>query len=1852
MAASPTRVLILDSRSEWRERLARAFERAGGSFELCGAADLATARARLREWQPDLLIASWRLPDGGALELLPGAADAPFATLIVDHPGGAQAAVAALRAGALDYLIDGEALVGELPARAAAALIEWRQRHDRRAAERALEAENAELRQRLAACADELARVSRSYGEEHQMLGSLMESIPDSIYFKDTAARFTLINRAQAHVLGVADPADAIGTTDHDYQPASENPSYVEEDRAVLERGETIVGHEGCFPTRDGEPRWFSSTKAPIRDAAGQIVGLVGISRDITKRKLAEESRWLAEAQYRTLVEQLPAVVYLAPLDRASHTSYISPAVEALLGYTMAEWRGEPDLWLQLLQPDDREAVLARLDRAIVGREPFIMEYRLVARDGHTVWVRDEAQLVPDEAGQPWVIQGVLIDITERKLAERRSVAFSALGQQLNAATNASEAARVVAATADEILGWDAFVLTLYSAEQDSVEQVLMYDLVDGQRREIMPKFRVGPATLLQRHTIDHGARLFGLSDPLLHELCPEFFGDEERSTESLMFVPIRRDAKVVGVLSIQSYTPGAYTTAGLDVLQALADHIGGAIERIQAEQQRHASEQRYRALFEHAADAIFLEDLEDRIVDVNPRACALLGYTREQLLGMRVPDVIAPELHVPGGVVRSEIAAEPSGPFESINIHRDGRRIPVEITCAPFYTPAGGLMFSIVRDITERKRAEAGQRFLSEASALLGNSLEPEVTLATFTELAVPFLADWCAVHLLQPDQSIKRVAEHFGDPAKQEQIEAFHRFRPRGRDGDEGGYVEVIRTGQPVREPDLLAAAAKLGQPQLEGYLRALEFSSFMSVPLTARGRTFGALSFGALGSGRHYGQADQALAEQLAYRAALSIDNARLFAELRDSQARYQSSEERFRTLIQDLHVGVLLQGPSAEMLLSNRAALNLLGLTEDQLLGLTSFDPAWNVIHEDGSPFPGHDHPVPQVIATRRPVRDVVMGVFRPERGDRIWLLVNAEPQLTAEGHVRQVICTFSDITERRQIEAQLRELNNTLERRVEERTQALRAAEARYRMLVEQLPAITYISSIDSHDHTLYISPQVETMLGYRPAEWIGEPDIWKRYMHPDDRPRIQAEQARAHVEGRPRPAEYRLIARDGRVRWFRDEAVYLDDDSGSPRAVQGILYDITERKQAEQDLRLSELRYRTLIEHMSEGLLQADQNDVIQFANASFCQLLGYSPDELIGQVAFDLLLREEDRDFMFATNQQRRRGVSDKYEIQLRKKSGQLIWVQISGAPVIDASGKVVGTIGVHTDISERRRMEDALAEERALLALRVEERTAELRAVNTELARAARLKDEFLASMSHELRTPLNTILGMSETIAEQIYGPVTGEQSEALESILESGRHLLALINDILDLSKIEADQLSLELGPVLVEEICQSSLVFVRQTAQQKRQRLGLQIDPQVDRIQADSRRLTQMLVNLLSNAVKFTPDGGSVQLEVAGDRARQQVQFSVTDTGIGIAPADLSRLFQPFIQLDSRLARQYAGTGLGLALVARMARLHGGSVSVESELGQGSRFTISLPWHALGEAGHAGEGDLADPLDATPELAIANVLILEDSPAAAAQITRYLDELGIGSTVHTRGAMFFEQVLELRPEAIILDIRLPDLSGWDVLVRLKADPQTRAIPVLILSVVDDVARALALGAAEHLVKPITRPQLIAALRKLGSSPVPVAPPEPPPGPPAAPPEPPATRPRILLADDNPDNKMMFSRYLRAKGYDVVLAENGPQAIALATAAPPDLILMDIQMPEIDGLEATRQIRANPALARVPIVALTALAMPGDRERCLAAGMDDYLSKPIVLQTMLDMINAHITRAAARDTDEHH
>ena len=483
------------------------------------------------------------------------------------------------------------------------------------------------------------------------------------------------------------------------------------------------------------------------------------------------------------------------------------------------------------------------------------------------------------------------------------------------------------------------------------------------------------------------------------------------------------------------------------------------------------------------------------------------------------------------------------------------------------------------------------------------------------------------------------------------------------------------------------------------------------------------------------------------------------------------------------------------------------------------------------------------------------------------------------------------------------------------------------------------------------------------------------------------------------------------------------------------------------------------------------------------------------------------------------------------------------------------------------------------------------------ELSETNRRLEEANKHKSVFLANMSHELRTPLNAIIGFSELLIDS-----GGKQFDAatqqrfFAQIHTSGKHLLGLINDILDLSKVEAGQMELRLQTVTVVEIVHQVMETVEPLAGQKRIKMRAEVAGGGE-VLVDAGKLRQMLLNLVSNAIKFTPEDGEVAISAA--RFPSAVEIYVTDTGIGISESDQALLFQEFHQVDQGPGRRQQGTGLGLALTRRFAALHGGEVLVHSEVGKGSVFTLRLP--------------VQPPMAVTPAPVAAKtqdpsrplVLVIEDDPPAAELLVRQLEGAGFRTQVARTGTAAVAMARELRPAAITLDILLPELDGWEVMTRLKRDAATSDIPVVVVSVVDNPDLGMALGALDYFVKPIDGKELVSRLGRFEFKH--------------------SNWTTVLVVDDDASNRLWLTNVLEPAGFSVINAGGGREAIQLAKSRRPDLVLLDLMMPDVNGFAVVEALRADPVTRHVPIMILTARNLTAADKRQLNGHVSTILSR---------------------------
>ncbi len=785
--------------------------------------------------------------------------------------------------------------------------------------------------------------------------------------------------------------------------------------------------------------------------------------------------------------------------------------------------------------------------------------------------------------------------------------------------------------------------------------------------------------------------------------------------------------------------------------------------------------------------------------------------------------------------------------------------------------------------------------------------------------------------------------------------------------------------------------------------------------------------------------------------------------------------KTERQRLQSVFAAVTEGIVVQNTAGEIIECNLAAERILGLTSSQMRGRTSMDPRWQAIKEDGELLPGESHPAMIVLRTGNPVRGFVFGVHTPD-GETRWISVNAEPIRDSSGLITSVVSSFADIT-------QSREQSQRLE------------------VVVDAAKIGTWDWDIPT-GKAIY-SKHWAQMLDYELEEIEPHISAWEKVLDPETYLHTWSI-VKQHLAGDlgDYRNEMRLLRKDGTYAWVLVAGKIISRFSdGTPRRMVGIHVDITESKNNQTQLKKLTERYAAATTGTSDGLWDWDcQTDECWYSDR-FWTLLGYSGDGPFPPLKLRSIYRHvlaKDRPAIWeAVRRNHAEEIEFDIECHLQKLDGEFRWFRVRGATQFDENRRPIRMAGSIQDIHDLKLTETSLIE-------------ANLRA---KAANAA--KSEFLANMSHEIRTPMAAILGFADLLLDECDEPILKTtRLDYVHTILRNGEHLLDIINDILDISKVEAGKMAVELVATNPESLIQEVVSMMSVKAQGKGIRLSAHFDPSIPSvIETDPVRLRQILVNLVGNAIKFT-ELGSVSLRVGCSVSEQLLRIAIEDTGIGLSPEQITRLFGAFEQADTTTTRKYGGTGLGLFISNRLAEMLGGTITIESQLGKGSLFTVLIA------TGPVVSGVPAERLT-----------------------TRNSDRIA----VHPSLAVSSCQVL------------LP-LEGL----------------------------------------------------------------------------------RILLAEDGPDNQRLISHVLRKSGAEVSIAANGKQAIEKLTSksslespllvpCPFDLLLSDMQMPEMDGYETARWLRDHGST--IPIVALTAHAMSGDLERCTDAGCNAYATKPIDKSTLV-------------------
>ncbi|MFZ5896558.1 MAG: PAS domain-containing hybrid sensor histidine kinase/response regulator [Myxococcota bacterium] len=642
-----------------------------------------------------------------------------------------------------------------------------------------------------------------------------------------------------------------------------------------------------------------------------------------------------------------------------------------------------------------------------------------------------------------------------------------------------------------------------------------------------------------------------------------------------------------------------------------------------------------------------------------------------------------------------------------------------------------------------------------------------------------------------------------------------------------------------------------------------------------------------------------------------------------------------------------------------------------------------------------------------------------------------------------------------------------------------------------------------------------------------------------------------------------------------------------------------------ERRRAEQAL----LRFSRLFEAKILGILVCDLVGNILEANDGFLEMVGYTREELLsGRVRWVEMTPPEykqlDDD---AVEQLKVRGVTRPWEKEYIRKDGTRVPILV-GVAMLNETECVAFVL----DITERKRLEE------------LRQRSAELEAQNRRIREASRLKSEFLANMSHELRTPLNSIIGFAELLHDGAVDKDSAQHQEFLGDILSSGRHLLQLINDVLDLAKVEAGKMDFRPESVDVEQLVVEVCAVLRSIAASKRIELTSTVAPEVRHVKLDPARLKQVLYNYASNAIKFTPEGGRVVLRARAE-GDDSIAVEVEDNGVGIASSDFERLFVEFQQLDPTSTKRQGGTGLGLALTKRIVEAQGGSVAVQSTLGQGSLFSAILPRHS-----DVANEQVAAIAIGRRHAGASAVLVVEDDPRDGALIVNTLSRAGYDVEIAGTGQEAVNACRERSFDAITLDLLLPDTTGLEVLHRIREDGKNRATPILVVTVVAERGVVGGFAVEDYLQKPVNGRDLLVALQRAGV--------------------PPDKSGTILVVDDDPAALKLMDTTLRTLGYNAQVVSNAESALMLASARRPLAVILDLLMPGVDGFAFLLRFRAIPENASVPVVVWTMKDLSSDDHERLR-----QLSQAVIAKgtgsLLLDQLRALLPSASPAEEGGH-
>jgi PAS domain S-box-containing protein len=877
-----------------------------------------------------------------------------------------------------------------------------------------------------------------------------------------------------------------------------------------------------------------------------------------------------------------------------------------------------------------------------------------------------------------------------------------------------------------------------------------------------------------------------------------------------------------------------------------------------------------------------------------------------------------------------------------------------------------------------------------------------------------------------------------------------------------------------------------------------------------------------------------------------------------EKKQAEEETKRQKELLQLILASIADGVVVADSNGKFLLFNAAAEQVLGIGATEATPDQWSDQYGVYLSDTATQYPADQLPLVRAMRGEN-VEDVELFIRNPQVPEGRLLSINGRPLKGADGALQGGVVVFHDMTERKRAE------------------KALRQSEQRYHLLFDSNPHPVWVYDLKTLV-ILDVNRSAVRNYGYSREEFLS---LSIKDIRPSqDVPAVLESAVKAPLDTET-SGVWKHLKKGGTLIDVEITSHPLVYEGRDARLV--VATDITTRKRAEEALRQSEERFRLLVSEVADyAILMLDPEGRIASWNAGAERIKGYRSEEIIGQ-HFSRFYPTEDVERGKPAHELKVAAERGRFEDEgwRIRKDGSRFWANVVITALRDGAGRLRGFAKVTRDITEHKRTQELLMH------------------AKEEAVRASKFKDQFLSTMSHELRTPLNAVLGFSDLLADERYGPLNDRQQRYVAHIHTGGKHLLELISDILDLSKIEAGRMELSREDVTVASAFGEVISALYPLAEKKSQTLLQQVEPHLH-VRADALRFKQVLMNLAGNAIKFTPKGG--RIELAARQVDDQVRVEVRDNGPGIPPEQQQRIFEAFFRLtDSGSATE--GTGLGLAITSRLVELHGGKLGIESQPGKGACFYFSLPLLAIIRDQPLQASTLMPRAGKAPR-----ILVIEDNAVTGQLIQSQLTSSGYEALRCGRPERALEMAAEQQPDAITLDLFMEPVHGLEVLLQLKNDPRTSKIPVIVVTIVDQPGVGTALGADEYLIKPVDKATLLAAvercLRSRGGA---------------------APARSILVVEDDASALEMIVELLKAYGYAVSTAADGEQARVSVAQSLPELVILDLVLPKLSGFELLAEWRSNPRTADLSVFVLTSKDLTKEEEKYIHAHAESLFRK---------------------------